>query len=256
MSLALFQAGKKPRQLRLGSIDWSKSSMHEEGPIDEEGCPPLFTSDTRSLEKQNDLLNAYHGLTHLTLHMATFESVNMPLVYSDLQGLGRFLGSLTELNCLELILPTGTPDQLYTYDQIFSRYNGRWPKLHTLYVQNLAIGTEDLVGLFQGMPILRSLTVCMIVLLSGKWEGIMEFLHHHMQLESFEILSDSDRGGSLAGLLYPTGEDYSMMSDKYMHEVMQYVVRRRGCPTWRDGEDGGLARRYLAGLGSFPNQIV
>lgn len=165
------------------------------------------------------LTNAEHDLTHLPLHMATIEGVDLPHRMPDLRGLGHLLYSLTGLEFLDLRLPVALSEPYwgnhYTYERVFERKDGRWPKLPTLTLHNIAIDTTDLVSLFSNrLPVLQTLAFSMTLLLDGKWEWIIEFMHHKMILDEMDIKYGSS-------LLYPGvkiyGED--QYEDRYRNEV-------------------------------------
>ena len=119
--------------------------------------PIVFDSSNRSMGMHDILIDTYGNLYQLTLHIGTLGTRRL----AELTGLGDFLGSLLGLEYLELFLPALAPSgSHYTYDQIFDSKDGRWPRLHTLSLHNLAINTKDLVSfLSDGLPSLRNLYV-------------------------------------------------------------------------------------------------
>lgn len=190
----------------------------------------------------NLFTKSYRDLTHLTLHMGSFEAIAMPLVYADLTGLGYFLASLTALQSLELILPYSVshPERCYKYDGIFKTEDGRWPKLHTLKLYNIAISTTEIVSLFaDALPSMRSLAISAVMLLDGRWEWIIEFMRKRMQLDTFAI-------GLLCGLLYSDGGFYgddqydcyqTEEYDRHLGSVLNYVLHGGHHPSIMDFSD-------------------
>ena len=255
MSTALLVTAKQPRVLTIGETSYLFSEDSETGP---EGCAPLFYWDERCPEVDAILCGIFRELTHLTLHFASYPSIMMPLNY-PLRALGRFLGSLKSLRFLDLILPDCKKDlqQLYRYDElyshneVFSTTAGTWPHLQTLYVRNMIIGTKDILRLLGRTPSLRILVVSNICLYDGRWEWIMEYLHRHMQLDEFNILSDWQYGGLCYGLLYPNGTAYGHTLDQYIPKLEQYVTRRGPRPKLHTDEQDGMAQRYLDKLKKF-----
>ena len=179
-----------------------------------------------------------------------------------LSRLGDFLRSLLGLEYLELCLTA--PAELeshYTHDQIFGSEDVSWPRLHTLSIHNIAMGTRDLISLFSdGLPSLRNLKISVMVLLSGRWEWIIQFMHEHMSLDDFQMRCETE-------LLYPGGRfhDYQGNGNEWystqeygwlMDSVRSYVLRRPGskCPTIRGGfgeSADELAWRYSEELRNF-----
>ncbi|KAI4252553.1 MAG: hypothetical protein L6R42_007911, partial [Xanthoria sp. 1 TBL-2021] len=93
---------------------------------------------------------------------------------------------------------------------VFERKDGRRPKLHTLTLHNIAIGTRDLVSIFSnGLPVLRTVALSMMLLFDGKWEWVIEFMHQVMILDEMDIKYGST-------LLYPGVNFYE---DRYRNEV-------------------------------------
>lgn len=234
LSKALSQARKHPCKLSVGTVDDSNDRVHvgDPGHGNEGIAPTVF----QTLEMHDTLITTYRNLTHLTLHMDSIAGVTMPSEYPDLTGLGDLLISLPGLQYLDLALPAALSpqQQCYTYDQIFQYPDdGRWPNLHDLSIHNIAIRTKDLVAFFsEGLPALRRLSISIIVLLDGRWEWIIQFLHEHLRLESFETAIES-------GLLYSDGGFYNegdryewYLTEQYnwlLESVASYVERREGC---------------------------
>ncbi|KAI4283430.1 MAG: hypothetical protein L6R38_002152 [Xanthoria sp. 2 TBL-2021] len=226
--------------------------------------PIVFDSSDRSMDMHDVLINTYGSLSHLTLHMGTRVPVSLP----DLTGLGDFLGSLLGLEYLELFLPAPALSGFqYTYDQIFDSKDGRWPKLHTLSIHNLAIGTKDLVSLFSnGLPSLRNLIISVMVLLDGRWEWIIQFMHEHMRLDEFQTSSGAELMYSDGGFYQDDNYEWygTEEYDWLLESVQSYVVRCEGHkhPSNRDDSDDDtverkgksadeLARRYSKELQKF-----
>ncbi|KAL8847818.1 MAG: hypothetical protein Q9221_007170 [Calogaya cf. arnoldii] len=213
VSNALSSADVHPSKLSVGSIDISKDRSRSQDTHFGygEGIRPLLESGDWEMLRVLD--NVYQNLTHLSLHMATIDHVDLPRLMPNLRGLGQLLYSLTKLESLDLRLPLARCDSLplwgnqNSYDQVFERKDGRWPKLHTLILHNIAVGTRDLVSLFSnGLPILRTLALSSIKLLDGKWEWLIEFMHQKMVLD----LMSQEYGTTL---LYPCSSFYG--DDKY-----------------------------------------
>ncbi|KAL8651668.1 MAG: hypothetical protein Q9226_004606 [Calogaya cf. arnoldii] len=228
LSSALSIAHVHPTKLSVGSIDISKDRSRSQDTRFGygKGMRPLVElGDSKMLRC---LHNVYQNLTHLSLHMATIDhEVGLPRLMPDLRGFGQLLYSLTNLEFLDLRLPLARYDPLpfwgnqHSYPQVFERKDGRWPKLHTLRLHNIAIGTRHLVSLFRnGLPVLRTLALSMILLLDGKWEWIIEFIHQKTTLDMMSIEYGT-------ALLYPgpnffcddlyendySGEEYSWLMD-------------------------------------------
>ena len=168
-------------------------------------------------------VNAYRALTHLTLHLATSQEGGLLHDCHSLSGLGRLLDSFPDLEHLELVLPKALPRHtpLYRYDQIFARKGCRWPRLHTLVLCNVTIGTKDLVLLLQSLPSLRSLRIPDVWLIDGRWQWIIEFMHRSLKVESFEA-------APYETLFQYADEDFYEDESGDFDIVADYVLRRPG----------------------------
>lgn len=226
LSHALLKAKIRPRRLRLG-----RASAY--------GLPPpVFDSSSQSLGMSKIFTGAYQKVTHIKLHMANCCGVSVADAFSDLTGLGCLLRSLTNLEYLHLDLPYGTwsvdgvyhRERHYTYDQIFAKKAGLWPKIHTFVIHNLGIGTQDLVRLLSdGMPQLNNFQIrSSMDLLDGRWEWIIEHMRHIKKLRRFIIYPGTE-------LICPDDQTYLLdrtsdgdfESDEYydiMVEVEDYVL--------------------------------
>ena len=250
LSIALSNAGKRPHKLSVCSVGSSKDGAFRE-PNVEEGLPPLFAC----LKMHHVHVNVYRALTHLTLHLAAIQASDALHDSYSLSGLGRLLDSLPYLEHLELVLPKSSSflTQPYRYDQIFKGKDRRWRRLHTLELCNITISTKDLIRLLQGLPKLRNLRVQDVMLVDGRWEWIVEFMHRSLKLESFEA-AWYDNWFQYADEYFYDDDDYE--DDDYEPEqveeanwhfdvIRDYVLRRPGAchpgvydeKSERDGED-------------------
>ena len=167
----------------------------------------------------------------------------------ELTGLGDFLGSLLGLEYLELFLPAPAPfTSHYTYDQIFDSMDGRWPRLHTLSLHNLAIGTKDLVSLrSEGLPSLRNLYACLMVLLEGRWDWIIQLMHWHMRLDDFQTPFGTELmyadGGFYQDENYEWNgiEEYDWLLESVQSYVLRWEVSKH--PSYRAVSDDDAMRR-------------
>ena len=166
--------------------------------------------------------------------------------YFDLYKVSPMLGSMTTLKRLDLELPEdrcNNPVFYVPYSVVFPKH-GHWPQLTTLTVQNLAIGTKNLVTLFiKKMPSVRHLAFGRIYLDDGTWEGIFEFLRILHRLSSFSIDPES-----FLLLVKPRFRTYQFND---VQSIMDYIINRQdGRPLKHPGllpdEPAHYALEYMA----------
>ena len=238
LSTSLSATGKRPCKLSIGLVDNSKDILIYDGTprpggrgaptSPKTGLPAIFNNNFACSEMHHIYVNAYQALTHLTLHMlcSTQDADALHSSYS-LCGLGRLLKSIPKLEYLELVLPNAWTykEHPYRYDHLFVNKDGRWPHLHTLVLEGIAIGIKDLMEFFcKCLPNLRSLSFSSILLLDGRWELIVEGMRRSLKLKSMVFRLDE-------GLfLYTHGVDSDPMAeyDWDLDVLRDYVLRRPG----------------------------
>ena len=190
--------------------------------------PIVFDSSNRSMEMHDILIDTYGNLYQLTLHIGTLGTRRL----AELTGLGDFLGSLLGLEYLELFLPAPAPfGPHHTCNQMIDSNDGRWPRLHTLSLHNLANGTKDLVSLLSdGLPSLRDLYVSVMVLLDGRWDWIIQFMHHQMRLDDFQTHFGTELMYAYGGFYEDENYEWNGTEqyDWLLESVQSYVLRWEG----------------------------
>ena len=228
LTLALWKAGNpRFRKLTIGN------SLPPGGFVQDQG------EDQDSVDHA---VATYSRLTHLTLPFAYWPNVNGLESNGKLYGLQRMLGSMTLLEELKLELPDYNymqPPTYLRYDLAFPK-TGSWPHLRFMKVENLAIGTKDLMTLFVvKMPSLKQLIFGRVKLVDGCWEGIVEYLRVSRRLSYF----------SNARLLHREDKVYLSLSsedplavhhrnikrtfDENLYSISTYVEDGRSNPTSR-----------------------
>ena len=158
--------------------------------------------------------------------------------YYPMPGLIGLLDSATRLTHLVLTLPThnGFSNEYYTQWEIFPSKHVLWPNLKTLALENISFdATHWMILLHFKLPMLSSLKVDEIELAEGSWEEVIECMHYHLNLSSFNI------GSTGTGLVYPgqrllwtrgvltEGRDNSFQSydehKKFLRDIENYIVR-------------------------------
>lgn len=204
-------------------------------------APTVFTK--RSSEKHLDHGAAvYCEVEDLKLSFAEDPKAPMIDLGDNLHGLQRMLKCMKVLKRFELRLPGDfeiEPPDFLSYARVFPG-DGHWPHITTFTLQNLAIGTQDLITLTTTkMPSLRHLEFGNINLLDAHWEGVIEYLRVSDRLSSFNLKLDS--------ILFHRGESNYLLEprelingriryDSYLRfrrSLHEYVVNWRHEPTLR-----------------------
>ena len=192
LTTALHEAKVTPRHL--------DSNINLASPVLPIGGPYTFTTCVSDFFPE-----VYGGLKHLDVHMRRGGKLRRRYPYAPMDVLRLLLDHLPELTSLTLDLPEkGRLQEYYNFHTLFPAQTKiiPWEHLVRVSVMNLNIDTEDLVKLLLvKMPQVRRVYLEKIVLLSGHWEGLIEFMSRCLALECLEIGVGGDpellyRGGT------------------------------------------------------------
>lgn len=125
-----------------------------------------------------------------------------PFFESNLLGLRLSLKAMPNLQTLDLWFPA---DTVIKYGQLFPTHV-QWPNLTTFRINGeFQAHAHELVDLLLiSMPKLRHLCVGSMVLLTGKWPGMVELLMIRGHLDSFVFYDESE--------FLPGGDEYDFLS--------------------------------------------
>lgn len=191
---------------------------------------------------------AFSGLRHLKISIAPDVVGISPGLYPDMDGLQCLLGSMHNLELLDLRLPRNIQGKpaFHTYDQIFPK-EGHWSQLTTLSLCNLASSAADLLTLLTGrMPNLRDFQLGSVELLTGTWEGVIECMMQSMHLRRFFPLCHKNAPGALKTQLWHSGGS-RFLKRNYPHfnAIRNYVENGGRHPCLRSDQPDSAAHDYV-----------
>ena len=213
---------------------------------------------------------AFEGLEKLVLYLASWchgsSHQVAPERCPNIDGLRMMLSSMTRLKTLDLYLPSNGFDE---HAQVFPK-DTIWTQLETISLFGLSAKATDLVDLltFQ-MPKLQHLTIKLIALSDGIWEGVFECLKQYSKLSrfiinSFDCLDDyrplyrSD-GKTFDCQRHDHGHDHESLDEheKEMHrrsllgEITLYVVHGGRHPCLMPDQPDSAAEDFAKDLKPF-----
>lgn len=262
-SLPVDQDSDSPAEFRLltSALSRTQRKIRTFRLNDVSGVPP-FAFDTElgpTPRFLKHIQNAYHALESVSLRVAAFGDENTALLFSDLTGLRALLEATPRLKRLKLKLPDDwveEPITSYFYEQVFPLH-GKWADLQDFDIGSLAISAEDLqILLSTRMPRLQHLTISVVKLHDGTWEGMTEWMRRYLHLSSLliewgcEPLQQSD--GSPFGPLkgdhrYGKAGEYQT---KFLADIGKYVVNGGRHPSLPDDKPNSASLEYLLSLPS------
>ena len=192
---------------------------------------------------------AFAGLEKLGLSLASWCAGAIDQgtteIRPNLDGLRIMLSSMTRLKDLALILPSGGR---YGCDQVFPK-DTIWTQLETLELFGLSSKAPDLLDLvtFQ-MPKLQNLTIGLIILSDGIWEGVIECLKRYSKLSNLGIDRLYENSGrEFRGVFfYPHDDERLHMS--WLREFSHYVVHGGRHPSLTPDQPDSAAEDFAKDL--------
>ena len=221
--------------------------------------PPAFDTDigkTRML--LGHALNAYHALEVLSLSLARYGEENTTQLFPHIDGFQALLKAMPRLKRLKLNLPDDDneiPITLYTYDQIFPA-DGEWTAMEDFDIDSLSFRTKDLQYLLSTrMPNLRRLTISMVKLLDGTWEGFFEWARVSLHLSSLSVNPEApplQRDGSVFGEEEHISLEWSYLEYeiKFLRRIDEYVIHGGRHPSLPKAQPDSASLEYLLSLPS------
>lgn len=207
--------------------------------------PAVFLHQNAVEDRIKCSTDAYSSLERLCLdfHPYTIGFENNS-ASDNLSGLQRLLVSATRLRSLMLCFPKeslrgGAP---FALKQVFPG-DGKWELLTTMNLTAMSTSAKDfMLLLILRMPELRYLKLSEIVLLQGRWEGVIETMKRSMPLHSF--LTDSSLS-HLGGQKF-TGEVAEGLQESWSSTLEKYVVKGGRHPCLLPDEPDLASEKYLS----------
>lgn len=197
-------------------------------------------SQVKSLSFYGFDIVAFSGLKELRLSIACYGDEKTPEHFPNMDGLRFLLGSMQDLEVLDLDLPAEPEDKptFYHYKQVFPQ-DGQWNHLTSLSLSKFASSAVDFLNLLtRRTPNLSDLHLDMIGLLGGTWEGVIECMMQSMHLANLDIDFNTQ-------FWHCGGTEFLIRTHLDIGEVEEYVENGGRHPCLRSDQPDSAAQNYI-----------
>ena len=206
--------------------------------------PAFVFDEARSeFQKYRSDVAAFSCLRELRLSIQGFGNEVTQRIVKNLSGLRMVLESLSQIEKLELGLPSTMLGDAHAYElgEVFG-YQKKWPSIKQLVLDHASFKSSEFINLLHlRMPNIEYLDIDSIVLLSGTWEGVLAALSERICLSKFVMGHEHYQFWHRGGINFTDDFD----SHFGLADFEEYVVKGGRHPCLKRGEDISSNQRFI-----------